>query len=207
MTSRLVATNNRLLARGCESLIGICAGLVADGHLNDQEIAFLSTWLTTNTELRSTWPGEVVYARVSDALKDGHVSQEEREHLLITLQQLAGGAFSETGALPDGSSELGFDIPAEIQFASRVFCFTGQFLYGTRSVCEKAVASLSAQYASTVTKQTNYLVVGAMASRDWKNTSHGLKIEKAMNMKRDGCDLLVISEEIWVNALSNSAVQ
>jgi NAD-dependent DNA ligase len=202
-TNRLVATNNRLLARGCESLIGICAGLVADGQLNDQEIVFLNTWLTSNSELRSTWPGEVVYAKVSDALKDGYVSQEERQHLLVTLQQLAGGAFSETGATPDGSSGLGFDVPTEIQFAERVFCFTGQFLYGTRSVCEKAVISLSAECSSSITRHTNYLVVGAMASRDWKNTSHGLKIEKAMTLKQDGCHLFVISEETWVNALSS----
>jgi NAD-dependent DNA ligase len=200
--NRLVATNNRLLARGCEALNGICMGLVADGQLNDQEITFLSTWLAANSELSTTWPGEVVYARVTEVLKDGSVSQDEREYLLKTLQQLIGGDFQETGAVPDGSTELGFDSVDSIHFESRVFCFTGQFLYGTRSACERAMTSVGAECAGSINKNTDYLIVGAMASRDWKNTSHGLKIEKAMQLKKDGSDLKILTEAIWVGAIT-----
>ena len=54
-------TNARLLKRSCESLLGVCAGIMADGDLNDQEIKYLDTWLSDNQSLASTWPGEIVY--------------------------------------------------------------------------------------------------------------------------------------------------
>ena len=40
--ARQVSTDNRLLKRSCESLIGLCSGLMADGVLNDEEIGFLN---------------------------------------------------------------------------------------------------------------------------------------------------------------------
>ena len=54
-----VATDARLLRRSCESLLGIAAGLIADGDLNTQEVQFLSTWLSENPALAESWPGEV----------------------------------------------------------------------------------------------------------------------------------------------------
>ena len=68
---RNIATESRLLKRSCESLIGICGGLIADGELNDREIIFLSTWLSENESMSQTWPGEVVFARVREVLADG----------------------------------------------------------------------------------------------------------------------------------------
>ena len=41
-------TNNRLLKRSCESLIGMTGGMLADGHLADDEIHFLNVWLNDN---------------------------------------------------------------------------------------------------------------------------------------------------------------
>lgn len=45
MHSRWAATEARLLKRSCEALLGICAGLMADGVLSDEEIRFLNLWL------------------------------------------------------------------------------------------------------------------------------------------------------------------
>lgn len=48
------ATDQLLLKRSCESLLGITADLLADGHLSDQESAFLDIGLQENEELRSS---------------------------------------------------------------------------------------------------------------------------------------------------------
>jgi NAD-dependent DNA ligase len=201
-TQRYVATENRLLKRSCESLIGICSGLVADGELNDREIIFLSTWLAENEAISKTWPGEIVFARVREVLVDGVVTPEERAYLVDTLEQLAGGSFAETGAIGFSSNALPTDDSVTVEISGRVFCFTGQFLFGTRSSCERAINARGGETASNITKKTHYLVIGELASRSWKNTSHGTKIENAVYMQSQGAPIRIISEAHWIKKLA-----
>jgi hypothetical protein len=195
-----VATEARLLRRSCDALIGICGGVIADGVLNDVEIAFLRTWLAENPALCQTWPGEIIYRRVSDVLADGIITEDERSYLVSTLQELVGGSFSEDGAIPTGASGLPLDKAASVHIPGRSFCFTGQFIYGTRSACERAVIERGGT-VSTVKKSLHYLVVGDMASRDWRHQSFGTKIEHAMELKSTGHSLSVISESQWAASL------
>ena len=73
------ATDAQLLRRSCESLLGICSGLLADGRLDDQEILFLDTWLAEHSAIANTWPGEVLYERIHAILADGVIDEKERE--------------------------------------------------------------------------------------------------------------------------------
>lgn len=196
------ATESRLLRRSCESLIGICSGLVADGDLNDKEIIFLSTWLAENESIARTWPGEVVFAKIREVLADGIVSPEERAYLVNILEQLAGGSFAETGAVGFSSNGLPTDDSVEVEIPGRLFCFTGQFLFGTRASCEKAISARGGSAASNITQKTHYLVIGELASRSWKNTSHGTKIESAVGLQAQGVPICIISEAYWVRKLS-----
>jgi NAD-dependent DNA ligase len=195
-----ISTDSRLLKRGCESLLGICGGLIADGHLNDLEITFLRTWLSEHAELGATWPGEVVLQRVEAVLSDGMVTDEERAHLLATLEQLVGGSFAESGAVPGGSIALPLDLNATVSIASKTFCFTGQFLFGTRKSCETAVATRGGAMSS-VKRSLDYLVVGDLSSKDWKFSSFGNKIQEAVALRDQGLPLKIVSESQWVSAL------
>lgn len=197
-----LATDARLLKRGCESLIGICSGLIADGELNNKEIAFLSTWLAENEAIAKTWPCEVIYSRVREVLSDGVVSDTERKYLVETLESLVGGSFSETGAIAAGSTTLPLSNDVSIEIAGQTFCFTGEFLFGTRAACTRAIESRGGLATSTITKNTDYLVVGELASRSWKNTSHGTKIESAVQLQSKGDPIQIVSEAAWVRALA-----
>lgn len=194
------ATDARVLKRSCESLLGICGGLIADGQLNDLEIKFLRTWLNEHSELASTWPGEVVMRRIESVLEDGVVSDEERTHLLTTLEQLVGGSFVETGAVPSAASDLPVDAQEVVTVAGKSFCFTGQFLYGTRRTCEAAVTARGGS-VSSVKRSLDFLVIGELSSREWKFTSFGTKIQEAVALREQGHCLKVVSEAQWVQAL------
>lgn len=194
------STNARLLRRSFESLLGIAAGLVADGALNDQEVLFLSTWLSDNSELGGSWPGEVVLKRVREVLADGVISEEERQYLLETLTQLVGGSFSNDGAVPTTSSQLPLDHGVVMRVPDASFCFTGKFLFGTRASCERAVESRGGRIAN-IQRTLDYLVIGELSSRDWKYSAFGTKIESAMRLKADGNPLCIVSEAQWVAAL------
>ena len=43
--------------RACARLLGLLAGITADGHLHDLEIQFLRTWLAENTQAADHWLG------------------------------------------------------------------------------------------------------------------------------------------------------
>jgi len=45
------------------------------------------------------------------------------------------------------------------------------------------------------------LIVADMGSRDWIHSTHGRKIEKAMEVKSSGNLIAIISEEHWVKHL------
>ena len=195
-----VATDARLLKRSCESLLGIAAGLVADGELNAREIQFLSTWLSENQELAATWPGEVILKRIRSVLSDGVVTAEEAEYLKTTLTDLIGGSFSDDGAISSESTSLPIDVNAAVVIPSASFCFTGKFLYGTRAACERAIEQRGGTVA-TVSKKLNYLVIGELSSRDWKFSSFGTKILSAIEIKQAGANISIVSEEQWSQAL------
>lgn len=196
--ARRAVTDQRLLKRSCESLLGICTGLLADGVLTDEEIRFLDVWLTDHGEIATTWPGEVIAARVREVLKDGVITEEERDYLKSTLEALLGGTLQETGATSGLSTALPLDDVDKITIKRKIFCFTGQFLFGTRAACEKAVISRGGDTAPGIRKDLDYLVIGALASSEWAHTSFGRKIEKAMEYKNQGCSIFIVAEEQWV---------
>lgn len=195
-----IATDTRLLRRGSESLIGIASGLMADGELSNKEIQFLSLWLSENQAMASTWPGEVIFKRVREVLSDGVITAEERDYLQKSLTELVGGCFNDDGAIAAGATDLPVDRSAVVQIQSLAFCFTGQFLFGTRTACEKTVMQRGGR-VSSVNKKLDFLVVGELSSHDWKYSSFGTKIESAMKLKQDGVPLFIVTEAQWVRAL------
>ena len=195
------ATRSRLLKRSCESLIGLCEGLLADDILSDDEIHFLNVWLNDNKEIAEIWPGEVIYAKVRDVLADGVITEEERSYLKTTLSELLGGTFQDSGATSGLSTGLPIDKINSIEILDSMFCFTGNFIYGTRKACERAIIKRQGLVSKSVTMKLDYLVIGTMVSREWANTSFGRKIEKAVDCKNKGANIHIISEEQWIQFL------
>ncbi|MGH9875887.1 MAG: BRCT domain-containing protein [Pyrinomonadaceae bacterium] len=199
--ARRIATDKRVLKRSCESLLGICTGLMADGQLNDDEIRFLNLWLADNSDIALTWPGEVLVARIRSVLADGQITEEERAYLKQTLSDLLGGTLTETGAAGGTATRLPINDVEAIEVDGASFCFTGDFLFGPRKSCESAVTERGGVVLPGVQTDLDYLVIGTLASREWANTTFGRKIEKAMEYQRKGCSLLIVSEEQWVQFL------
>ena len=116
------------LRRSCGTLMGIAQGVLCDQHLVDAEIRFLNEWLTNNDAIANEWPGDVLHYRVKAALADGIITEDERKHLLTTLQQLIGGALEDLASSSHVTS-LVFDDVAHIEFPGSHFCLTGEFVW------------------------------------------------------------------------------
>jgi NAD-dependent DNA ligase len=183
------------------SLVGIAQGIICDADISDGEIRFLNDWLTKNEAIAAQWPGDVIHARVKAILADGIITQEERQHLTQTLEQLIGGSLERLAESPHVTKLALDEGVQEIRFPESVFCLTGDFVYAPRSTCETAIKDRGGIVSGSVTKKLTYLVIGGMGSPEWKHGSFGTKIEKAMQYKRDGIPIIVVHEDIWASSL------
>jgi NAD-dependent DNA ligase len=188
------------LKQSIGALVGIAQGILSDGRLNDEEIYFLSNWLNNNASISTAWPGNVVAARIKEALQDGSITEDERRHLVETLQDLIGGDAEDLHA-ENHVTELALDKTATVSFDNKTFCLTGEFLFAPRSNCEAVTEKRGGIISKNVSKKIDFLVVGGLGSKEWKHGSFGLKVEKAMELKQAGHKLLVVHEDQWAASL------
>lgn len=197
--------DNRALNKASQVLAGIVTGIVADGQLHDMEIQMLNTWISSNQEVTGGWPGSAIAELVREVLADGRITDDERAHLLSSLQSLVGNDFAETGSVAATVAELPFDKEGIIFEPGQRLCFTGEFLFGTRSACERLSAKAGLESSASVTKRVRALVVGSHISSDWVSTSYGLKIARAMDLRSEGHPILIVHEREWIAALQHLA--
>lgn len=198
---RQAAAFTNEMRRSCGALLGIVQGILADQHLNDQEVTFLRDWLQNNDAVATAWPGDVILSHVQQALHDGVISAEERQHLSGVLQDLVGGRLDDL-AEATHVTQLALDSVLLIDFTDRRFCLTGDFFFGPRGVCEEAIARRGGVVQSGITKKLDYLIVGGLGSPEWKHGSFGTKIEKAVSYRSEGLPLLIVHEDIWASSLA-----
>jgi len=110
------------------------------------------------------------------------------------------GHVDDSQAAETYSTELPLDAPPPdpVLFSRHSFVVTWRFAYGTRRRVFEAISGLGGLPGdSPPNRDTNYLVIGTFASRDWANTNYGRKIEHAVRLRESGTGLNIISEEHW----------
>jgi NAD-dependent DNA ligase len=192
----------RLSDRLIDELIGLSRGVAADGIVTIEEAKFLSDWLEANRKIADAWPAKVIYERVREMLSDGILDEEEQHELLGMLKDLTGGSAFVPNDAASLSSKIPFTDPEPpILFDKKSFCFTGKFIYGTRKECQSAVIERGSNTQSSPSRKTDFLVIGVIGSTDWIHSSHGRKIEKAVELRESGFPIEIVSEQHWVDNL------
>lgn len=184
------------------ALRGICEGILADGVVNDEEVRAFNGWVQRVALAQPVWPLTDILERLRRIFADGVIDDEERQEMKAVMESLCGrGAEREAGEAAQG---LPLDDPApEIVFPSREFVVTGEFAFGKRSkVLEAMIARGAVAKDAAPARSTNYLVIGAMASGQWKHESFGRKIQRAKELKEGGTGILIISEAHWRGAIT-----
>lgn len=179
-------------------LLGLLMGISADGVIKDSEFLHLDKWLSNNSHISEVWPANILVKRIEEIKEDGVIDEEEKKDLLETLKQITGQRFDETGAADGAVAEVFSDDTSEFDHRNKKICFTGKFVCGTRKTCEQIATDKGALVVKSVTSDLDVLILGTLASRDWRFTSHGRKIEKALSYKKKGKEILIISERTWL---------
>jgi NAD-dependent DNA ligase len=192
---------NRLKDSRTDELIGICRGVLADGALVWEEARFVLDWLRRNPPVQHSSIGRELEPALVAALRDESLSAEAEEQMVTLLLRIIGGTpRNECDASYSSALPLDNPIP-EIIFLGRLFCFTGKFSYGTRTICEQACLKMGAVVHPRIVEKTSFLIVGEVGSRDWAHSAMGRKIERAISLRDKGAVIGIVSERTWLEAM------
>lgn len=183
-------------SRDINELLGFCRGILSDGMVNKDELASLNTWIQSHPDALCTFPAAQLSARIKRVHEDSVVSEQELEDFRLLLE-------SVTGAPGHGATATAVldEPPPVVLIEGRQFCLTGSFVSGSRGWCENELVGRGATVCGVPGGETDYLVVGSLGSKNWKHTSFGNKIKRAMELKPRG-RIAIVSEEGLMKALS-----
>lgn len=197
-------TLGRRTERAGNELVGLCRGMLADGHVCQMEAEFLKGWIERNSALVASYPFNRIYALLAAVLEDGKIDADESADLQDTLVRFVGGeAFDTSGETASLSTTLPLCHPEPaIQFDAAVFVVTGTFSFGTRRLVAQEIELRRGILAAAPSRKTHYLVIGELGSRDWLSSNAGTKIQKAVEIRDGGHPLAIVSEKHWAASLA-----
>ena len=195
--------NRRMrIERDTSELLGVVKGMLCDGVVNDMEASYLRSWSLNHPDAVTQWPTSLIFTRLAQMVTDGRVEDDERSELIELLAGLVGGTESLLLGY-EATTTLPLDVPPPpiLYGPDQVFVFTGKFAYGPRRKCEDEIATRGSRCESTVTKRTTFLVLGTFGSEDWRQTSYGRKVERAVELRSTGAPIRIVGEDHWAGAL------
>jgi NAD-dependent DNA ligase len=201
LTAQIAESLNPEVQKYCESLLNIIGAVMADGVLHDSEIQYLNDWLERSSLAVAYWPGNLIAKKVSEILEDGVVTEEERNELTVTLNEIFNGNLKKaTDKFVDSPLEL--DQIDSLEFEGNVFLCTGDFAHlGGKAQSELLIQKRGGLVVGNISKKVNFVVVGGLGSPTWKHGNFGTKVEKAIEYRAAGEPVKIIHEETWARFL------
>lgn len=191
---------SRLLQRDIAQLLGICEFALQDGYIDQEEAEQILIWLQNHEACLNTWPANVLFDRLNDFLSHRELTAPQQGELLALMASIALPRDAEGNRTP---ATLPLNDPApRIVFKRRSFCFTGTFISGSRAECHALVVAQGGKAWDKVVQALDYLVIGQVGSEQWRHTSFGLKIAKAVQYRDAGRPVAIVSEEHWLAHIS-----
>jgi len=198
---RSAANRSRLMDRGIDELVGFCRGTIADGILNQSEAECLLAWINRHPDLATTFPANVLFARLTDALDDETLDDESKDVFELIAECV--GASGDVAMEPCTSTIPLDNPPPELLFPNRNFVLTGKFAWGPRQDVTHVIEFLGGCVKASVSGIVDYLICGHFDSTDWIHSSHGRKIEAAMEFRANGYEVAIISEKYWAEVIQD----
>ncbi len=205
------------MTKEMRNLHGFLHGIVCDREINTLELEALKKWLTYHNSNIGLWPYSECYDLVRNILKDGKITEKEKEDF-ISFAKCFAEEKSDNQA-KDSSMFVDYwmntnapvlktidrivDKDIDIIIHRKHFCLTGQMKYGTRKDIQSLLVLKGGFVANSVIKGLNYLVVGALSNPCWIYSTYGRKIEKVMRLRNDGIYIPIINEDDFYNTLKS----
>lgn len=193
--------NDSSLESKINEFLALITGVISDDIITEEEIFSISSWIENNIDVEYEWPIYSINETIKIILKDGVITDEEKNHLLNCIKDITGIKIYENGIVYGMATDYFRNKKVDVFHSGANYCFTGKFLAGDRKLVKSYALKNGANIKDRVVKDLDFLVVGTLASRDWIYTSHGRKIEKAMKFQKKGKPIQIITEDCWLKHL------
>lgn len=191
-----------------QRLHAIVGAIAADGQVTEDELRGLSNWLAEHDHLKTCWPYDEIDSLVTKVMADGRIDDEE--HRIVhgffsVFIALFDDRTIVSPSLMEGSSLVGLcAVCPEITFSGSTFCFTGASSKFTRSEFTDIVSRLGGDVLGGVSAKLNYLVIGADGNPCWAYACYGRKVEKAVELRKQGKRIVIVHENDFHDALADN---
>jgi NAD-dependent DNA ligase len=190
-----------------QRLHAILGGIIADGVITEYELRGLSEWIEDHDHLRACWPYDEVDSLVTSVMSDQKIDKQEHQMLMSFFSEFILTLDDNTITNPLSSEQHSLvgvcaSCP-DIKLEGSTFCFTGASNKYTRTGFNNIVELLGGKAAKGVSKNINYLVIGAEGNPCWAYACYGRKVETAVKLRKEGVQLLIVHENDFHNAVAD----
>jgi len=184
--------------------LGFCAGVICDGSVTEREARTLGERLRTSNVLADNVMFEQLRWSVDNILKTGPFTDEQAEDIREWLAALVTDGYALTGVPHIGGVVRNDDPisdPNEIRMKGSVFVLTGPMSIGTRAFIAEQIVAKGGIFRNSMSEEVDYLVVSNTASRHWRATHFGNKIESARRRIQAGHHMRFVNENALAKCL------
>jgi NAD-dependent DNA ligase len=185
--------------------LGFCAGIICDGVILESEAWAILNRFRGSQVLMKAAPFAQLRRAVEGAMEDEVLTAEEAQDIQEWVAQLVGDGFIDTG-IPNIGSVARLDDPItdpkDIRLEGSCFVLTGPMKMGPRLFIASEIERVGGVFELRTTQRTDYLVVSSNASRHWRTTHFGTKIERAKELIEEGHKLRFVSEDALAKAIA-----
>jgi len=190
---------SRIDRRAADALVGLAAGITADGIVNITEAVFLKQWLEDNLAHLNDPVINLLYSRLACMLQDNALDVDESQELLNILRSFSGVGIERPkggGTAAVTPTDLPFNSPVpDLVWSGRMFVFTGVMAFGPRKDCQALVEERGGLIGGSISKKVHYLVVGSVGNEQWRHSTYGTKIVKAVELREAGATIAIVGED------------
>lgn len=196
---------SRIDRRASDALVGLAAGITADGIVNITEAVFLKQWLEDNLAHLNDPVINLLYSRLACMLQDNALDMDESQELLNILRSFSGVGIErpkDGGTAAVIPTDLPFNSPVpDLIWDGRMFVFTGVMAFGPRKDCQALVEERGGLIGGSISKKVHYLVVGSVGNEQWRHSTYGTKIMKTVELREAGASIAIVGEGHWQKML------
>jgi NAD-dependent DNA ligase len=195
------------ITTGLQQLHGLLGGVVADGIISEAELRGVQDWMKDYEELRRRWPYDEIESLIISVLADGRIDEKEHRILIAFFAQFVEVLDDKTLCKPYILTESTLKgvcaTCPDINFQDSRFCLTGASSRYTRDVFADKIKKLGGAVVGSVSGRLNYLVIGGDGNPCWSYACYGRKVEKAIELRKAGAEIVIIHEYDLYDALED----
>lgn len=186
--NKLTDTNMRL-----QQLYELLCDIMADNIVTSEEVYILKDWIDNNDDLFKDYPYNIIVPAVNRVLADGVITNDESNELRQIFQQIINPKF-------------GLRRGETLDIAEKSFVLTGQFTSYNADDFADILVRNGGILMKSVSSKTDYLIVGSDPDPRWHSGNFGTKIKKAMELRTNGDDIIIATENETLNYLRKQKV-